>query len=313
MNKLISSLGFYMKKHKVAIFTAYYNRENNVSESISSLLNQTYDDFVVVAINDGSTDNTLSKMKDINDDRLIIIDKDNSGFVSSMIYAINKIDSEYIAIHGSGDISYPDRISLQVEVLDNNPNVGVVGCHYKNIDLTRNKSVEFHNLSGLIKGPEMAIQLSMKNPLTQGEVMLRRDVYNKVGGYNPLFIFSQDYDLWTRISKVTDFFIIPKVLYERYVCFDGVSGNVNKIAIQQYLASVARVNSFVDNYDINVLSVFKKINDPILSKRLIRLNVRAILYEKVYPKDLARINLLELGTKGLFFNLLLNICRLRRK
>lgn len=313
MNKLISSLGFYMKKYKVAIFTAYYNRENDVSESISSLLNQTYDDFVVVAINDGSTDNTLSKMKDINDDRLIIIDKDNSGFVSSMIYAINKIDSEYIAIHGSGDISYPDRISLQVEVLDNNPNVGVVGCHYKNTDLTRNKSVEFHNLSGLIKGPEMAIQLSMKNPLTQGEVMLRRDVYNKVGGYNPLFIFSQDYDLWTRISKVTDFFIIPKFLYERYVRFDGVSGNVNKIAIQQYLASVARVNSFVDNSDINVLSVFKKINDPILSKRLIRLNVRAILYEKIYPKDLARINLLELGTKGLFFNLLLNICRFRRK
>ena len=301
-----------MKKVKVAIFTAYHNRENDVKESIESLLNQNYNNFIVVAINDGSSDTTLDRLQEIKNDKLIILNKKNSGFVSSIIYAINKVDSEYIAIHGSGDISLPDRIKLQAQVLDDNSNVGVVGCHYKNNDLIRNKSIEFTSLSGLIHKRIMLDHLCVKNPLTHGEVTIRRSVYNKVGGYNPFFTFAQDYELWIRLSQLTDFYIVPEVLYLRYVRSDGVSGSVNKIAVQQYLASMARMNAKEIKLNLNILSFLNKKRDSILIKRLFKLNVRALLLEKGYPYNLAKINMLELGPIAIVINFALNLCRLRR-
>ncbi|ULN64469.1 glycosyltransferase [Vibrio gigantis] len=297
-----------MKKYKVAIFTAYYNREDFVKDSIQSLLDQDYDDFIVIAINDGSTDNTLKILQEFDDENLIVIDKINSGFVSSMKEAIERFDCEYIAIHGSGDISYTNRISSQVQVLKENPTVGVVGCHYKNTDLTRGISILTQAYSGKINGNVMLDILRNKNPLTQGEIMIRRTDYDAVGGYNTLFTFSQDYDLWLRLSLITDFYIVPECLYERYVRSDGVSGNVDKIAVQQFLASLARMNAGSRS---NVVSLFSKAKDKQLKIRLIKLTIRAACFDINYPSKLCTVNKLEFGSFSLILNSILFVCKVR--
>ncbi|PTP48080.1 glycosyltransferase [Vibrio splendidus] len=269
-----------MSKYKVCIYTVYYNRENEVDESIQSLLDQSYDDFLVVAIDDGSTDQTLKKLKKFsNDSRLKIISKANSGFVDSIKYAISLDESEYIAIHGSGDVSFPNRISSQVEILEKKQNVGVVGCHYISEDLVSKKHIEFSDISGLVV--DVNKKLKKKNFLTHGEVMFRRNIYDRVGGYNTLFYYSQDYDLWLRMSKLTQFYIVPDFLYKRYVRADGVSGKVSKIIPQQYLASFARTNEIAHSNDIKSVDLLFKGKDKIYSKRLIKLFFRSAIYGSV--------------------------------
>lgn len=302
-----------MKNKKVAIFTVYYNRENDILESVNSLLNQEYDDFCVVVVNDGSTDNTQEILSQLESDNLIVINKENTGFVDSIIFAINNIPSEYIAIHGSGDISLPQRIRLQANILDNDQSVGVVGCLYKTIDLVRKIESCPELPTGLISSKAMHENLLIKNPLTHGEVMIRRTMYQQVGGYNKFFLYAQDYDLWVRMSQIANFYVLDKFLYIRYIRKNGVGGSVNKLALQQLLVSIAKNSIHSGNNSYPILALVNKKKDTQLRKRLVKLSIRSLLLEKTYPITLARVNIIEFGLVGIFINMLLFPIKLKRK
>src|SRR5690625_1367943 len=130
-----------MKSMLVSIVTVFYNRANYVKASIESLLNQTYENIEIIAIDDGSTDNTLEKLKLFeSDSRFKVISHSNIGFVRSIKKAIKYSNGEVIAVHGSGDISLPSRIEKQVDILIKKPHIGVVGCEVKLINPLINTS-----------------------------------------------------------------------------------------------------------------------------------------------------------------------------
>ncbi|MDZ7835004.1 MAG: hypothetical protein U5K84_06360 [Alkalibacterium sp.] len=83
-------------------------------------------------------------------------------------------------------------------------------------------------------------QLLSSNLFTHGEVMYRKSLYEKIGGYREFFMFTQDYDLWLRMSINTSFQIVEEVLYRRYVLDDGVSGSLEKQTLQRYFGEMAR-------------------------------------------------------------------------
>ncbi|MGV3240756.1 glycosyltransferase family 2 protein [Streptococcus hyovaginalis] len=97
----------------VSIITVYYNREDYISESINSLLNQTYKNIEIIAVDDGSTDKTYEKLKAIDDPRLKVYTQKNKGFVNTLFDEINKYNGGLIAIDGWGNISLPNRIQDQ--------------------------------------------------------------------------------------------------------------------------------------------------------------------------------------------------------
>lgn len=226
----------------VSIVTVYYNRETFVEDSINSLLNQTYKNVEIVAVDDGSTDGTYEKLLSFSDPRLKIIRHENQGFVKSVRKAVDIASGEIIAIHGSGDISLPERIEKQVKVLIDNEEIGVVGCYVENIDYITNKSV-IHK-PRLNPDKNLTDSLKEKNIFTHGEVMFRKALYDKVGGYREYFKYSQDKDLWLRLSLITKFFIIEEVLYRRYNLRDGVSRSTDKIVMQNYFVSI--MNQCID-------------------------------------------------------------------
>ncbi|MCD0486867.1 glycosyltransferase [Pedobacter sp. MC2016-14] len=233
------------KQPLVSIISGYYNRENYVDESILSLINQTYEHIEIIIFDDLSTDNTYEKLRvfEEKDSRVKVIRHEkNKGFVKGLIDAIAVSKGDYIAIHGSGDFSYPERINEQVEILNLHQGVGVVGCTIENLDLI--KSGNSYSHSAKIEGKAFFGNareiLAKKNMFSHGEVMIRRKHYDMVGGYRDIYKFSQDYDLWCRMSFVCDFYIVPKLLYRRYILSDGASFVFNKVLIQRMLAEFIR-------------------------------------------------------------------------
>ncbi|MCD9029525.1 glycosyltransferase [Luteimonas sp. BDR2-5] len=226
---------------KVSVITGYYNRANFVDSTILSILNQTYINIELIAFDDRSSDGTGERMLDlqdrIQDDRLkVIIHERNKGFTVGMIDAIASSSGEYICVQGSGDISLPDRIARQVEVLDKNPEVGAVGCWYTNIVSTTGARRPCRPSADEVGFDE----LFKKNVFSHGEVMMRRSVYEKAGGYRAAFKFCQDIDLWLRISRIAKLATVQDYLYERFVRFDGVSYDPKKFAIQARYSLLAR-------------------------------------------------------------------------
>lgn len=280
---------------KVTIITVYYNREYAVKESLESLINQSYENYEIIVVNDGSTDSTLDEINKFSHiENLSVIDKNNTGFVDSIYEAIECSDAEYIAIHGSGDVSLKDRLIKQVDILNKYQNVGVVGVHCQVINEITNKVSELNSYNGLYKKPNKMLRDG--NFITQGEIMFRRAFYDLAGKYNKIFKYSQDYDLWLRMSHYCDFYIISEVLYQRYSRKDGVSGSIGKVIQQQYLVCFAK---YCDNKGLrkpNPLDLIFVHGDTNFKKRIIRLYLKG-LYCGLNEED---YNILSLTLKKEF-------------
>lgn len=234
-------------KPKITIVSGYYNRENYVDDSIESLINQSYDNYNIIVFDDASTDNTYSKLKKFENDysfiKVIRHDR-NKGFVQGLVDILSNTDSDFIAIHGSGDISFPNRITEEADFLINNPDVGVVSC----------MSIYSDQRTSEIKNRESVYvttnELIKRNPIVHGAVMFRMSKYREVGGYRTFFTYSQDIELWLRMSLITKIVIIPLVLYRftKIELSDTVSRNLPKVVLQSLLYS----------YSIQLISMRQK-------------------------------------------------------
>lgn len=222
---------------KTLIISVYYNRERMVDESVASLVSQLEPDMHLLLVDDGSSDNTLQRLQAWQADNVSVITHANMGFVHAIRAGIDTIASDYIAIHGSGDLSMPGRFRKQTDYLDLHPDVGVVGCHshciYSNGEMP--PYVEAKKFTG-----DASRRMLTHNLFHQGEVMMRRRCYEQVGGYRTFFKFAQDRDLFCRLSQVTGFHVIEEVLYTRYVGVPGsVSGTATKLLLQRFLSDFA--------------------------------------------------------------------------
>ncbi|MFD2743009.1 MULTISPECIES: glycosyltransferase family 2 protein [Sphingobacterium] len=285
-----------LQKPKVSIISGYYNREDYVQESIQSLLDQTFTDFEIIIFDDCSTDSTRQKLRRLaaTDSRIVLIlHEQNQGFVNGIIDAVAIAKGDYIAIHGSGDFSLPERIEKQVEVLDQSGSIGLVGCYVENIELNmgfERVTLWKHDVTG-----KCIDLLNKQNLFTHGEVMFKRALYNQAGGYRSFFKFTQDYDLWTRMAIHSEFFTIPEVLYRRYLRRDGASVVPEKRLLQSLLAVIVRQNirfikkgkpDLVDEYGNQAIDYITEI--PKKSAELLTNRTLEVLIEKGKKSVLAR-------------------------
>lgn len=264
---------------KVSVICGFYNRESLVKRTMESLINQNYSDYEIIIFDDRSTDNTFEELKKYEKNNIKIYQhKNNYGFVKGLINAIEISNGEYIAIQGSGDVSFVERLKLQASILDKKRSIGVVGCFYNNI-------LEDINLKRVVKYVSDNIsysELTTKNYFSHGEVMFRRSYYNQVGGYRTAFKYSQDYDLWLRMIKVCSFYTVKKVLYDRYIQFNGITYNADKTIDQSRYSLYSReVNNGNRKYDefisVNDLRKIYPENSKIIQEKIFKKTLRAIL------------------------------------
>ena len=257
-----------MKNPKVTVLMSAYNGEKYLREAIDSILGQTFKDFEFLIINDGSTDKTGEILKSYNDPRIKIINNNkNIGLTKSLNKGLRLAKGEYIARQDADDISMPERLKKEVEFLERNRNVGLVGTDYFMIN-EKGKSV--HIVKCLNGSRELKEKLLEGNQFGHGSVMLRRECIDKVGTYREEFKFAQDYDFYLRIAEVYDVANTSEPLYKWRI--DSKSISVAKKALQDKYALLAvelakerrklgedklqslkreEINNYMDNYLIS--------------------------------------------------------------
>jgi len=202
-----------MDRPKVTVLMSFRNSARYILKAAESILNQDYEDFEFLIINDGSTDASAEIIASLKDKRIrLIVNRENIGLTKSLILGLGVARSEYIARMDADDISYPFRLSSQLAVLGKNPDISVVGCHYEVID----EEARPLRKRGAVNDNRIIKQLLAKgeNPLVHGSVVFRKKDAQAIGGYNEKFYYAQDFELWSRMIKRFIFCVVEKPLYQ---------------------------------------------------------------------------------------------------
>jgi glycosyltransferase involved in cell wall biosynthesis len=211
-----------------------------VVESINSLISQSYSNLEILLVDDCSTDNTYSELKRFETDGRVRVVRNpcNKGFTKSLLDTINSSKGKVIAIHGSGDISHPERIEKQLKLLLSSENIGVVGCEDQNI--FKDGTVARTNRWPVKPFYESMTERTSRKPYNGAHLMFKKSFHDLVGGYRDFFEFAQDCDFMCRLSLVCEYDVVPEVLYyyKRHVA-NSVSGDPIKRMKQIFFMTFA--------------------------------------------------------------------------
>ncbi len=180
---------------KVSVVMSVFNQESYLPAAIESILNQSYSDFEFIIVNDGSTDSSNEIINAYRDKRIVSIEQKNTGLPAALNLAISKAKGDFIARMDSDDIADPSRIKKQLEHLNQNPRIDLLGSSVRII----NENDEFLGVEDVPTSPEIINKcLNYRCVVYHPTFFLRKEVFNKVGGYRKEFIHAQDYDFLLR-------------------------------------------------------------------------------------------------------------------
>lgn len=185
-----------MKKNKsklVSVIMPVYNAENFLTQSIESILNQSYKNFEFIIIDDGSLDNSKKIIKNyLSDERIKFFSFKKKGIVSCLNFGIKISKGDYIARMDADDISHNDRLIKQVNFLNLKKKYDLVGSGAKYIG-----KISFFNKLICNSSEYCRSNIIFKNPFIHPSIMIRKKTFNYLKGYRKYFK-SEDYELWSR-------------------------------------------------------------------------------------------------------------------
>jgi Glycosyl transferase family 2 len=185
---------------QVSVVLPIYNGEAFLAAAIDSILGQSFRDFELIAIDDGSTDGTAAILDAVRDPRLRVICQTNAGLAASLNRGISLARGKYIARHDHDDLSLPMRFARQVQFLEENPDCALVGTRAE-IRSDDRRATRFHDHPA--DDAALRFELLFDNPFVHSSVMLRKCAVESVGGYStdPLRQPPEDYELWSRLAR----------------------------------------------------------------------------------------------------------------
>lgn len=221
----------------VSVVMAVHNGERWLAETLASLSAQTFSDFEVVVIDDGSTDDSAAILAAAagRDARYRVVTQTNCGLVASLNRGLTEARALLVARIDADDVAEPERFARQVAFLATRPEVAAVGSAIRIID----GDGRFLRIQTYPCGPEAVAKAMLRGcALAHPAVMMRRAAVQTIGGYREAFRHAEDYDLWLRLgeSHALDNLPEPLLRYRRH------GGSVSfRYRQQQALASfVAR-------------------------------------------------------------------------
>lgn len=189
-----------MSQPAISIILPAYNAEKYIGQTISSLLNQTFTDFELLVIDDGSTDNTVSIIKNFTDSRIVLIQNEqNLGLVKTLNKAALLSKGKYIARMDADDIALPQRLQLQTEFLETHTTVAATAGWVNFIDDNNNPAGIWDLDRQTNTAAQIKKALVKENCIAHPTVTIRTEVLQQYL-YNEKQQHIEDYDLWLRLA-----------------------------------------------------------------------------------------------------------------
>lgn len=220
----------------VSVIIPAYNHEMYIEEALQSVINQTYKNIEVIIINDGSTDSTaeiLEKFIKNNQDKNIqFVDKQNEGVCKTLNMGLAMATGDYVAFLASDDLWLPDKISMQLEFMEKNKNVGMVFSDAWFLRFNTKTDIKWsdhkHGINkyfqNCIQNTNMYTLLLTHAIIPAVTVMIRKTVLEEVGFFDDSLLY-EDKDMWLRIARVYPIAYIDRPLALYRLHNNNISNN----------------------------------------------------------------------------------------
>lgn len=211
---------------KISVIIPAYNHEKYIGNTIRSVIKQSYGDFELIIINDGSTDDTDHEIRKIDDKRIVYITQENSGAHNAINEGIEVSKGEYISILNSDDIYTPDRLEKCINYLELNKDYSVVISEVSGIDdegesILLNKTPHIEAWLNWYKGAHELIDkygkfigsIGVNILITTSNYFVRKNVFDYVGKFKGLR-YAHDWDMLLRIAQSNKIHLLREPLLQ---------------------------------------------------------------------------------------------------
>ncbi|MFC4721195.1 glycosyltransferase family 2 protein [Geojedonia litorea] len=220
----------------VSVIITTYNRDTYLEETIKSIHNQTYSELEIILVDDGSEKDIASKNKSICQkySKCTYYYKNNTGQPDSRNYGIKISKGCYLAFCDDDDIWVLNKLAIQVKILNNFPDYGLVtSCVGKidsrSVDLGKVLCHDGHNHGYVFES------LLINNRVPSPTPLIRREIFSKVGYFNPNFTMAEDWEFWRRVSYYYHFYAIKKTLAYVRIHQASMTSNANYSPINRFI------------------------------------------------------------------------------
>lgn len=263
---------------KVSVVIPFYNGKEFIAQAINGILRQTYTDYEIIVMDDGSSDDS-KKALECFDGKIRYFYQQNKGISSARNRAIKEAKGEYIALLDQDDIWYPEKLQKQVELMEKNKNLGLIygDCHYINEKgeiISRVFERQKYYSGRIFK------DLIMGNFIPIPTVLIRKSALDKVGLFLENYTFAEEYELFIRISKDYDVGFINEPLAGYRIH----GGNLSKNTGESLKEDIAVKEDILKKYSADIKPVENK-----LKKELARIYYNlGRFYQKKRRRALAK-------------------------
>jgi hypothetical protein len=190
-----------------------YNGERFLEQAVASVRNQSFREWELIVVDDGSTDATAAILSrhTSEDARVRVYHEHHRGLIDALNFGCGMARSQYLARMDADDVAMPQRLEQQLVLLEANKRLGVVGSAIRVIDGCGNPLFQV-----TYPTTDVGVRRSLVsgNAFAHPTVMMRRTVFEGSGGYRHPFLYGEDYDLWLRMSVLCEFANTPRVLLD---------------------------------------------------------------------------------------------------
>ena len=228
-----------MSTPAISVLLPIHNGLPYLREAVQSLLGQTFPNFELLAIDDGSTDGSTAYLEGLEDPRLRLFRRAHSGLIPVLNFGLAQARADLIARMDADDIAHPERLQRQWEFMDQHPEVLLLGSRVQEIDGTGRPIGAVATLPEEHEAIVVRFTQPRKmNPLVHPTVLFRREAALRCGGYREDFPVAEDSDLWRRLARIGRLHILaePLLLLRKH------GGNVSQAKALQSLESMLRIS-----------------------------------------------------------------------
>ncbi|MEM9217431.1 MAG: glycosyltransferase [Cyanobacteria bacterium P01_F01_bin.150] len=199
----------------ISVIIPVYNGERTVLETVQSILKQTFTNFELIIINDGSSDRTLELLEIVDDPRVRILSYENGGLPVARNRGIEQAQGQYITFIDADDLWTPTKLSDQLTALQNNPDAGLAYSWTLTMD---DKTGALHPGKFVSFDGDVYGQMLLSNFIASGSnAMLTAEAVRSVGDFDATLTSCEDWDYWLRVASQWPFTVVPKpqILYRQ--------------------------------------------------------------------------------------------------